>query len=252
MLPDSQSSIQRTNNSSPCYLFLAACCVISLDNPKTKEKLRNPSHCIQLCPSNLKNKAHFPKVQLRDKHWINTDEENPDDWSDSRNPKLPYSRFYAHTVNALSSERRLARETSCCAVTRSAKTPEEPPVQVSAADSWGCPDIDLLVFFIRLLSSTYTMRCDWCALQHRRCAARATPTHARTGHNAWAHFRYCKCFVDYFQSEVQKPLRCRKRASNARSHRRSSRWVFIFKWHAHAWCVFHSSYIQINPAGLLD
>lgn len=146
MLPDSQSSIQRTNNSSPCYLFLAACCVISLDNPKTKEKLWNPSHCIQLCPSNLKNKAHFPKVQLRDKHWINTDEENPDDWSDSRNPKLPYSRFYAHTVNALSSERRLARETSCCAVTRSAKTPEEPPVQVSAADSWGCPDIDLLVF----------------------------------------------------------------------------------------------------------
>lgn len=81
-------------------------------------------------------------------------------------------------VNALSSEERLVSDTSCWG---SVKTLKEPPVQVSAADSWGFPDIDL--FFIRLLSSTYTMLCDWWVLQHGRCNERVY-TNART---SWPH-----------------------------------------------------------------
>lgn len=61
------------------------------------------------------------------------------------------------------------------------EAPEEPPVQVSAADSWGFPDIDLC-FLIRVPSSTYspTLR-DWCVLQRRRGAGHWR-THIRVPH----------------------------------------------------------------------
>lgn len=88
-----------------------------------------------------------------------------------------------------------------CALTRTVKTLARPPVQVSAADSWGFPDIDL--FFIRVLSSTYTTLYDWCALQHRRCAKRVY-TDART---PWPHSVYSRLNVMLtarFQTELQR------------------------------------------------
>lgn len=72
----------------------------------TEERLYNPrqSHRIQLLPVQPRHKTNFVR------RTESTLEYNPDDRSD---PNLPYSRFYAHGVNALSSERRLASEASC-------------------------------------------------------------------------------------------------------------------------------------------
>lgn len=85
---------------------------------------------------------------------------------------------------------RLARETSCWGSLRlgafTAKTPREPPVQVSAADSWGFPDIDL---FLSVCCRPPTPCCVTDALSNTDAAGYTwfTPTHAcRT----WPHTHF--------------------------------------------------------------
>lgn len=60
--------------------------------------------------------------------------------------------------NALSSEKGLVSDQAVeglCALTPSAVTQKEPPVQVPATDSWDSPNIDSR--FFPAVSSTYTM-----------------------------------------------------------------------------------------------
>lgn len=66
-----------------------------------------------------------------------------------------------------------------CALTRTVKTLARPPVQVSAADSWGFPDIDL---FLSACCRPPTPRCMTDALSNTDAVQKGfTPTHARLG-----------------------------------------------------------------------
>ncbi len=96
-------------------------------------------------------------------------------------------------------------------MTRTAKTAEEPPVQVSAADSWGCPDIDL---FLSVRCRPPTPRCVTDALSDTDAAQRGfTPTHARRGH---ASFTVSALQAARSQTEFQggSPLSKARRAAS--------------------------------------
>ena len=107
-------------SSSPCYLFLATCFVISVSRyscwtiqTQRGEIIKsNTESSYPTLQSSLKTQT-LSETQLREEDSVDTAEYNPAVWSDPRTPNLLYSRFYAHEVNALSSERRLAGEASC-------------------------------------------------------------------------------------------------------------------------------------------
>lgn len=78
------------------------------------------------------------------------------------NPKPAVLLVWRALGNALSSEKGLVSEQAVeglCALTRSAETQKEPPVQVPATDSWDSPNIDS-----RFLFSCYAVH-----LRHAYC-----------------------------------------------------------------------------------